>query len=72
MGLLTLEAIGPEGERLAMAAADRTGIPAGWDPEFNCATYDADGTDDAELQTIVFETLADLDAGWQSHLRVAE
>jgi hypothetical protein len=70
--LLTLESTGPRGEKLAMEAGLVAEIPVGWDAEFDCATFDADGLEQDELQTIVFETLAGLDAGWRSHLRVAE
>lgn len=72
MALLTLEKIGPNGEQLAMTAGAKADIPVGWDAEFECATYDADEIDDDELQTILFETLADIDADWQTHLRLAE
>jgi hypothetical protein len=72
MALLTLEAIGSDGEKLAMAAGDAAGIPVGFDPEFECATFDADGYDDDELETVVFEALDDLDADWRTHLRIAE
>jgi hypothetical protein len=72
VGLLTLEAIGPNGEQLAMTAGKKTDIPVGWDSELECATFDADGVDDEELQTIVFEALGDIDPEWQIHLRVAE
>jgi hypothetical protein len=72
MGLLTLESIGPNGEQLAMTAGAKRDIPVGWDPEFECATFDADGLDEDELQAVVFEELADIDPNWQQHLRVAE
>lgn len=72
MALLTLEAIGPEGEKLAMAAGDAVSIPVGFDPAFECATYDADGYEDGELETVVFEALADIDPDWRTHLRIAE
>jgi hypothetical protein len=71
MAILTLEAIGPRGEELAMQAGDNRAIPVGWDAEFSCATFDSD-LDAGELQTVVFEELARLDPDWQSHLRVAE
>ena len=38
MALLFLEAIGPEGERLALEAGRLTEIPVGFDSEFNTAT----------------------------------
>lgn len=72
MALLTLEAIGPKGEQLAMDAGKARDIPVGFDPEFECATFDSDGVDEAELQVIVFEQLARIDPEWQSHLRLAE
>ena len=72
MGLLTLEAIGPNGEQLAMTAGKKRDIPVGWDEEFQCATFDAGGIDDDELQQVVFEELAAIDPSWQDHLKVAE
>jgi hypothetical protein len=71
MALLTLEAIGPKGEQLALAAGKETAIPVGFDPEFECATFDSE-TDEDELQTVVFEALAGLDPDWRSQLRIAE
>ena len=71
MAILTLEAIGPRGEELAMQAGERRDIPVGWDAEFQCATFDSD-LEEAELRTIVCEELARLDSEWESHLRVAE
>jgi hypothetical protein len=71
MAILTLEAIGPRGEELAMRAGGNREIPVGWDEEFSCATFDSD-LDADELQTVVFEELARLDPDWESHLRVAE
>lgn len=72
MGLLTLEAIGPDGEKLALKAGEETGIPVGFDPEFECATFDSSSIDGEELETVVFEALDGLDAGWRSHLQLAE
>jgi hypothetical protein len=71
VGLLTLEAIGSEGERLAMEAGRMTEIPVGWDEEFSCATFDSD-LDEAELQGVVFDALSGLDPNWAEHLRIAE
>ena len=68
MGMLILEAIGPRGEELAMAAAQARGYPAGWDAEFESATIDADGIDDDELRTVIFEELDSRDPDWRSHL----
>ena len=70
--ILTLEAIGPKGEKLAMQAGEAIEIPVGFDPEFECATFDSDDLDEDELQTTVFEALAAIDADWQAHLRVTE
>jgi hypothetical protein len=72
MGMLILEATGPRGEELAMAAAEARGYPAGWDEEFSSATIDADGVDDDELRTVIFEELDARDPDWRSHLREAE
>ena len=70
--ILTLEATGPKGEELASRAGDVTNIPVGYDPEFQCATFDADDLEPGELKTVVFEALGNLDPDWQSHLRVAD
>ena len=72
MAILTLEAIGPKGEQLAMEAGNTTDIPVGYDSEFECATFDADSLGDEELQAIVFEALARIDPEWRSQLRLAE
>jgi hypothetical protein len=72
MALLLLEAVGPEGERLALEAGRLTEIPVGFDSEFNTATFDSDELDGAELEGIVFDALGGIDPDWRSHLRVAE
>ncbi len=72
MALFLLEAIGPEGERLALEAGRLTEIPVGFDSEFNTATFDSDELDGAELEGIVFDALGGIDPDWRSHLRVAE
>ena len=71
MAMLFLEAIGPRGEELALAAGDASGIAVGWDAEFNSATFDSD-LDEAELQEKVFAELDRLDTDWRSHLQVTE
>ena len=71
MAMLFLEAIGPRGEELALAAGDASGIAVGWDTEFNSATFDSD-LDEAELQEKVFAELDRLDTDWRSHLQVTE
>ncbi len=71
MGMLILEATGSEGERLAMAAADRIDVAVGWDSEFNSATFDSDEGDD-ELQRRVFAALDELDSGWRDQLQVVD
>ena len=80
MAMIFMESIGPEGERLAMAAGDATEeVTVGWDSEFNSATFDSDtyGSDSPELsedevRTRVFATLDGLDPEWRTHLREAE
>jgi hypothetical protein len=72
VGLLTLEAIGSNGEELALEAGKVTDIPVGWDEEFNCATFDSDAFDDGELQGVILDALSGLDGDWAEHLRVAE
>ena len=72
MGMLFLEAIGAEGERLALEAGRLTEIPVGFDSELSTATFDSDELDDAELEGVVFDALGGLDPDWRSHLRVAE
>jgi hypothetical protein len=72
MGMLILEAIGPRGEELALAAAEARGYPVGWDSEFNSATIEADGIDDSELRAVIFEELDNRAPDWRSHLQVVE
>jgi hypothetical protein len=72
MGMLILEAIGSRGEELALAAADARGYPVGWDGELNSATIDADGVDDDELRTAIFEELGARDPDWRAHLQEVE
>ena len=72
MALLFLEAIGPEGERLALEAGRLTEIPVGFDSEFKTATFDSDELDAAELEGVVFDALGGIDPDWRSHLRVAD
>jgi hypothetical protein len=72
MGMVILEAIGPRGEELAMAAADARDFPVGWDSEFDSATFDVDGIDDAELLELLQEELGQQDPDWREHLQVVE
>ena len=79
MGMIFLEAIGPEGERLAMAAGDAVDeVAVGWDDEFNSATFDSDAHDpdvvlsDEEVRSRVFDALDNLDPDWRTHLAEAE
>ena len=72
MAMLILEAIGPRGEELVLAAAAARGYPVGWDSEFDSATIDADGVDDDELRTVIFEQLDSQDPEWRSHLQVVD
>jgi hypothetical protein len=78
MAMIFMEAIGPEGERLAMAAGDAAEeVTVGWDSEFNSATFDSDPYDpdtvlsEEEIRTRVFAALDGLDPDWRSHLREA-
>jgi hypothetical protein len=72
MSILTLQATDPNGELLAMRAGEATEIPVGFDPEFECATFDAETLGDDELRAVVFDALAGLDPDWQTHLRLAD
>lgn len=72
MGMLILESIGSDGERLALEAGRVTEIAVGWDGELNSATFDSDSFDDAELQGIVFDALNGIDADWREHLQLVE
>ena len=72
MAMLFLQSTGPRGEELALAAGEKAGIPVGFDPEFESATFDADGIDEGELQTLVFEELDALEPSWREHLALAE
>jgi hypothetical protein len=72
VALLTLESIGPEGEKLALEAGRVTEIYVGWDPDLECATFDADGYEEAELEGVLFDALNGLNPKWREHLRIAE
>lgn len=70
--ILTLEAIGPNAEQLAIDAGKVTDIPVGYDPELDCATFDSDTLEGKELEAVVFDALAGIDPEWQTHLQLAE
>lgn len=70
--MLIMEAIGPRGEELAMAAGAARDIAVGWDDEFNSATFDADGMDDDELEAVIVEELDDHEPEWRSHLKLVD
>jgi hypothetical protein len=72
MAMLMLEATERGADELAMAAGDARGIAVGYDAEFATVTFDADGIDDAELQTVIFEELDSRDPEWRTKLRVVE
>jgi hypothetical protein len=73
MAMLVLQAVGSNGEQLAIQAADAIDVPVGWDSELQCATFDSDAHADEEgLQAAVFEALAGIDPDWKSHLQVAD
>jgi len=67
--MLILEAIGPRGEELAMAAGEARSVAVGWDGEFNSATFDADGMSDEELEAVISEQLDAQDPDWREHLQ---
>jgi hypothetical protein len=71
MSMLILEATGSDGERLAMAASEKTGIAVGWDEEFNSATFDSD-LEGNEMQLKIFAALDEIDPAWRIQLQVVE
>jgi hypothetical protein len=71
MAMLTFDTTGPRGEELAMEAGRVTDIAVGFDPEFECATFDSDLPEE-ELQAIVFDALGVIDPGWREHLSLSE
>jgi hypothetical protein len=70
--MLILEAIGPKGEELAMAAGEASGVAVGWDDEFHSATFDSDTQHDDEFETVITEALAAIDPDWRSQLRIVD
>ena len=70
--MLNLEAVGPRGEELALAAGDAIDVPVGFDPDLECATFDSDSLDREDLKGAVEIALADLDPDWQTHLQVLD
>jgi hypothetical protein len=72
VGIATLEAIGPKGEELALAAGKVTDIPVAYDPELECATFDSDSLEGGELEAVLVDALSGLDPDWREHLRIAE
>ena len=79
MAMIFMESIGPEGERLAMAAGENVEeVAVGWDEEFSSATFDSDAYDpdvvlsEDEVRQKVFAALDALDSDWRRHLREAE
>jgi hypothetical protein len=72
MAMLILEAIGPKGEELAMAAGEAAGVAVGWDGELDSATFDSDSHDDDEFETVITKALAAADPDWRSHLRIVD
>jgi hypothetical protein len=77
--MIFFEAIGPDGEDLAMAAgAAAEEVTVGWDSEFNSATFDSDAYDpdtvlpDEEIRARVIAALDGLDPDWRSHLAETE
>jgi hypothetical protein len=79
MAMIFLEAIGSDGERLALAAGDAVEeVAVGWDEEMNTATFDSDAYDpdvvltEGEVREKVFAALDAIDADWRQHLRETE
>jgi hypothetical protein len=72
MAMAFFESIGPRGQELAMAAGDRVGVPVGFDPDLESATFDSDDHDEDQLREAVLAALEEIDPDWNSHLRVAE
>ena len=71
--MLIMQAVGSNGEQLAIQAADAIDVPVGWDEELQSATFDSDAHgSEEELQAAVFEALAGIDPDWKSHLQVAD
>jgi hypothetical protein len=72
MAMLILEAIGPKGEELAMAAGQAIDVAVGWDEEFDSATFDSETHGDDEFEKVVTDALAEIDPDWQSQLRIVD
>jgi hypothetical protein len=72
MAMLILEATGPKGEELAMAAGEAADVAVGWDEEFSSATFDSDSHDDDEFEAVITGALAGIDPDWRSHLRLVD
>ena len=72
MGMLILEAIGPRAEELSDKAGEAVGAATGFDPDFNCATFDSDDLENEALEAAVVSALGSIDTDWTSHLRVAQ
>jgi hypothetical protein len=70
--MLNLQGVGPKAESLALAAGDRIGVPVGFDPDLDFATFDADSLELEELEARVVEALGTLDPDWRSHLEVVD
>ena len=77
--MIFMEAIGPEGERLALAAGEAVDeVAVGWDEEMRSATFDSDAHDpdavlgEDEVREKVFAALDAIDTDWRRHLRETE
>ena len=71
MSMLIMEATGSDGERLAMAASEKTGIAVGWDSELNSATFDSD-LEGNDMQQRILAALDEIDPAWRIQLQVVE
>ena len=76
MAMVFMEQVGPEGERLALAAGEAVEeVVVGWDEELSTATFDSDAYDpdvvlsEDEVREKVFAALDALETDWRRHLR---
>ena len=71
--MLILEAIGPRGEELALAAADARGYPVGWDSRVQLGDDRRRRTSTTRsCEAVIFEELDARDPEWRSHLQPVE
>ena len=66
--IVSFDAVGPRAEELANGAAANRDVVVGFDPEFECFNFDADGISEQELAAVIAEELDNLEPDWRSHL----